>query len=80
MIIHHTRNELVETDDLLDDEQSSAHQHMAALNSQHYLKSSLEPTDTSAPLAQNVNNSCVLKPGKQSSGSKHLVLKSAGSA
>lgn len=46
MIIHN-RNELVDTDDLLDDEQSSAHQHMTALNnnSQNYLKSSLEPTD-----------------------------------
>ena len=77
MIIDH-RNELVDTDDILDDEQNSAHQHMTALNSQNYLKSSLEPTDPSAPLVQNVNNSCMLNPGKQSSGSKNLILKSAG--
>ena len=51
---------------------------MTALNSQNYLKSSLEPTDPSAPLVQNVNNSCMLNPGKQSSGSKNLILKSAG--
>ena len=52
---------------------------MTALNSQNYLKSSLEPADPSAPLlAQNVNNSCMLNPGKQSSGSKNLILKSAG--
>ena len=40
----------MDTDDNLDDDQNSAHQHMEALNSQNYLKSSLEPSDNSTPL------------------------------
>ena len=49
-----------------DDEIDSAHRRMAALNSNNYLKSSLEPADTTAPLPahQKVNNSCVLQPTK----------------
>ena len=73
MIIRN-RNELVDEtgQDLLDDDQNSAHQHMTNLNNQKFLKSSLEPADPSAPLPQivpqNVNNSCVLQPTKQTSG------------
>ena len=76
------RNELVDTDDLLDDETNSAHARMEALNSQNYLKSSMEAVDSSAPLpvAKKVNHSCVLNPIKQSSGSKNMMLKSVGSA
>jgi hypothetical protein len=50
LLNHRNRSEKDENDDMLDDDRNSARQHMAALNSQNYLKQSLEPNDSTTPI------------------------------